>query len=321
MGRRGAVVCAHAAGRADWSVGREGGFFTEFREADEFVEYIDALVGNYSNILTKFGAGSTYEGRVINGVKVSTGGADKPSFFIQANVHAREWLAPTTALWVLTGLAEDYNNGTSPGAALAAKFDWYIVPMVNIDGYVYTWASDRLWRKNRRVNVGSTAIGVDINRNWDVFWCTSGSSTSPASDTYCGASPASEPETASMASYIDTLPNLMAAIDFHCYGPLILYPFQYSYDQPPQPYYGYVQDLAGAMETAIRAVNGYPFEAIQGSDLYPHSGGMVDYAYFERNIAAFTVELRGNSFIVPATDIVLSGSEAYAGVLQLASDL
>jgi len=156
------------------------------------------------------------------------------------------------------------------------------------------------------------------------------------------------------ARYIDTLANLAAAIDFHCYGPLIvrrrpvlrgravfradiararawrclfwtarrqLYPFQHTYDEPPADYFNSVRTKGLAMQEAIRAVHGYPFEAIQGVDLYPHSGGMIDYTYYERNATAYTIELRGNSFIVPASDIVLSGEEAYAGVLQLAQDL
>jgi predicted deacylase len=304
-------------------VGRSGGFFDDFREADEFSEYLDALVGNYSSLLSKFVAGTTCEGRTIYGARLSTGGANKPTFFIQANVHAREWLAPTTNLWVLTGLVEDYVNGTAPGNAMAAKYDWYIVPMVNMDGYIYTWTNDRLWRKNRRVNSGSNARGVDINRNWPPAetWCTAGSSTSPSSDTYCGTGPASEPETAGMVSFIDTLPNLACAIDFHCYGPLVLYPFQYSYNAAPEPYNTLVTNLGRGMASAINAVHGSRFEAIQGSDLYPHSGGLIDYTYFTRGVPAFTVELRGNSFIVPASDIVLAGEESYAGVLQLAQAL
>ena len=124
-----------------------------------------------------------------------------------------------------------------------------------------------------------------------------------------------------MGAYIDTLPNLVCSIDLHTYGPLILYPFQYSLSPAPEPYNSLVTELGLRMEAAINAVHGENFEAIQGSDLYPHSGGLIDYTYFTREVPSFTVELRGNSFIVPASDIVLSGEEAYEGILQLGGDL
>ena len=48
------------------------------------------------------------------------------------------------------------------------------------DGYLYTWSTDRLWRKNRRRNVGSTCRGVDSNRNWGYQWGSdNGSSGAP----------------------------------------------------------------------------------------------------------------------------------------------
>ena len=100
-----------------------------------------------------------------------------------------------------------------------------------------------------------------------------------------------------------------------------LHPFQYSYDSAPEPYKSLVETLGLNMQDAINEVHGSRFESIQGSDLYPHSGGLIDYTYFTRGVPAFTVELRGNSFIVPASDIVLAGEETYAGILQLGADL
>ena len=38
--------------------------------------------------------------------------------------------------------------------ALLNQVDIYIIPVVNPDGYVYSWDYERLWRKNRRQNPG-----------------------------------------------------------------------------------------------------------------------------------------------------------------------
>ena len=36
---------------------------------------------------------------------------------------------------------------------LVDGLDWYIVPVVNPDGYAYSWSDDRLWRKTRREKI------------------------------------------------------------------------------------------------------------------------------------------------------------------------
>jgi murein tripeptide amidase MpaA len=53
------------------------------------------------------------------------------------------------------------------------------MPLVNPDGYEYSWTTDRLWRKNRTPNLGSSCVGTDLNRNFGFKWLTGGSSTKP----------------------------------------------------------------------------------------------------------------------------------------------
>ena len=71
---------------------------------------------------------------------------------------------------------------------------WIIYPLLNPDGYAYSWNVDRLWRKNRRFNQGSTCIGVDLNRNYDINWMEEGTSSNPCSNTYGGTESFSESE-------------------------------------------------------------------------------------------------------------------------------
>ena len=46
---------------------------------------------------------------------------------------------------MLKELVENNVNHTD----LTERLDWYILPLVNPDGYAYTRSSDRLWRKTR----------------------------------------------------------------------------------------------------------------------------------------------------------------------------
>merc|ERR1712087_819909 len=123
-----------------------------------------------------------------------------------------------------------------------------------------------MWRKNRRNN-GGGSYRVDLNRNWgpSSTWCTSGSSTNPNSDTYCGPSVFSESEIQACRDFINNpLNNIQAAIDMHTFGELLLWPWQYTYNQLPPIYYQQFQELGHSLSDSIFAVNGVRYNSIQG---------------------------------------------------------
>lgn len=62
-----------------------------------------------------------------------------------SGMHAREWISPAVAMFIIKQLVERYETFKP----VVDKVDWYILPMVNPDGYEYTHTSDRLWRKSR----------------------------------------------------------------------------------------------------------------------------------------------------------------------------
>lgn len=81
-----------------------------------------------------FSIGKSYEKRDIVGVKISSGDqANKPAVFIDAGIHAREWIAPTTALYAIKQLVENATN-----SYIFKNVDIYIVPCLNPDGYEFT---------------------------------------------------------------------------------------------------------------------------------------------------------------------------------------
>lgn len=96
---------------------------------------------------------------------------------VVSGVHANEWITPAALTWMMN---EIMDNADSYDCILD-RFEWYFVPMMNLDGYEYSHAVDRMWRKTRRnytekrrpserpnsLNVDAPAdaecLGADIN--------------------------------------------------------------------------------------------------------------------------------------------------------------
>ena len=79
--------------------------------------------------------------------------------WIDGGIHAREWISPATVTWMLKELVE--NDAAHPD--LTEKMDWYILPIVNPDGYAYSRIEDRnrMWRKTRSPNGIHGCEGTD----------------------------------------------------------------------------------------------------------------------------------------------------------------
>lgn len=66
--------------------------------------------------------------------KVSTNPeANNPIILIDGGIHAREWIAPAVVLYVLQQLVENEEN-----SALLDGIDWYLLPVLNPDGYEFS---------------------------------------------------------------------------------------------------------------------------------------------------------------------------------------
>jgi Zinc carboxypeptidase len=107
-------------------------------------------------------------------------------------------------------------------------FNWYFIPILNVDGYAYTWNSDRTWRKTRGPTSNILCRGTDANRNWDVNFAQYGSSSVPCTSSYHGDFAFSEPETRQLSEFVRRIPNLLAYFSFHSSGNLLMTPYAYS---------------------------------------------------------------------------------------------
>lgn len=124
--------------------------FTTYWPLEEINAYIDELAIEHRDIVTVQEAGESDSGEYkIKGLKIHHPGPDREAIVIEGTVHAREWISGATTIWIINHLLTSQDPEVQE---LARSFDWYIFPVGNPEGYVYTWTTNRNWRKNRRRN-------------------------------------------------------------------------------------------------------------------------------------------------------------------------
>lgn len=198
-------------------------------------------------------------------------------------------------------------------------------------GFVFTHQTDRMWRKNRQVRQGATCVGTDINRNWPYQWdVPGGSSTNPCSETYRGLAPGDTPESKVLTNHTLAIAEkygIKNYIDWHAFSQLILLPYGYSCTKVAANN-DYQMELAAGVEAAIRSVNGLAFEyGPTCTTIYQTSGVSMDWAFDVAGAdLAWGYEMRPKTlgqggFIIPPSNILLSGTEQWAGAKYLLNNM
>lgn len=293
--------------------------FEQFNDFETIQEYLKEVASANSDVEYKE-FGTTVEGRPLISLEIGSG---PKVVSIDCGIHAREWISPAYCQWfineVTTGSMAGYKNDIT----------FLVQPMLNPDGYAYTWTGSRMWRKNRVVNSGSQCLGVDLNRNFDAKWSGAGASGNACAENYYGPSMFSENESSAQRDYLAPFMEnntLKAFLTFHSYGQYILYP--YSYDYLSKPSNGAELDSVGAdMRSAIAAVHGKSYTMGQGTEvLYPAAGGSDDWAFDAMKAKgydaplSYTYELRDQGrygFTLPANQIKPNCEEIDAGMASI----
>ncbi len=307
------------------TAGRGGGldneWFDDYKTYEQINAYLDTLAALRPDIATIFTAGTSIEGRAIKGIQI-TGAAPGPGVrgvLYNGCQHSREWVASMATTYIADQLIRRYSSDPAI-TQLVDSAILYVVPVVNVDGFVYTWTTNRMWRKNRRNN-GNGTFGIDLNRNWSVEWGGVGSSGDPGSDIYRGTAPFSEPETAAMRDFLLARPWVERHVDIHSYSQYVLYPWAFTNQSTIEG--AAFPNFAQTIASAIRGVHNVTYQPGQWySRLYPSSGVMQDYTYAERAAWGFTFELRDTGqfgFILPREQIRPTSEEIFAGAIALAT--
>lgn len=257
--------------------------------------------------------GASLEGRPIWALRIGQAKAAAP-VLINGTQHAREWIAAAVATCIADRVVREY--GRDPAIrAFADTTQLWVVPVVNPDGYQYTWSDDRYWRKNRR-----DRVGVDLNRNFAVGFGGTGSSGNRSSEVYRGPYAFSEPESSALRDLVRR-ERIALHVDIHAYGQMLLYPWAHT-GTPAQDRDRFAA-IGDRMTSAMVAAHGTPFRLSAAIDFYPAAGAMMDWMYGEAGALSYALELRPRwpggrgGFVLPPEEIRPTCDEGMAALLAL----
>lgn len=147
------------------------------------MKFLESLFPTHVRVVS---IGDSFEGREIQAIhvgKTAAIGKKKKTIIVTGAVHAREWISVSTVSYLAYSLVTGYGHGDRIIDMLVDQFDWYFIPTLNVDGYVYTWEGDRLWRKNRQPTTLAFCKGIDLDRAYNFhFDGSSASQSNPCSD-------------------------------------------------------------------------------------------------------------------------------------------
>ncbi|KAM8892254.1 carboxypeptidase A5 isoform 1-T2 [Spinachia spinachia] len=292
--------------------------FSRYHTIDEIYSFQDMLVAENPNLVSKIVIGQSYQGRPLNVLKFSTGGTNRPAIWFDTGIHSREWVTQASGTWFAKKIASDY--GREPAlTAILDKMDVFVEIVTNPDGFYFTHNSNRMWRKTRKPNPGSSCVGVDPNRNWDAGFGGAGASGNPCSETYRGQRAHSEPEVKSIVDFVKSHGNFKAFVSIHSYSQMLLYP--YGYTRTPVKDQAELHNLAYKAITDLASLYGtrYRYGSIIDT-IYQASGGTVDWTYNQGIKYSFTFELRDTGrygFILPAKQIIPTAQETWLALMAI----
>ncbi|MEO0074153.1 MAG: M14 family zinc carboxypeptidase [candidate division WOR-3 bacterium] len=269
---------------------------TRMLELDEFGYYCsyDSLVrimrnwaATYPNICKLESIGQTYENRWIYGVKIT----DNPSVeenevevLLESQHHAREWACAQCVRHFCDTLLRNYATNPDFQSFINNHVLWAF-PVINVDGFVYDYPNQRSWRKDRQPFGGS--IGCDPNRDYNgacngsrmADWgaLTSGSRSThlPSDETFMGGYGAWANEIAALSSFFKQH-TFVADVSLHSYSELVLWPYGNGETAPDN---ATLVSLGQRIAAQMSRLGGGTYTPEQASQLYPTSGGSIDWMY------------------------------------------
>lgn len=194
-----------------------------YRNYSKILQDMHKLVEIFPNLarvesITPFGK-RTYLGNEIFALRITKDVKqehDRPNVLMVATHHAREIINAELLMRVASRLLNFYKND-SIVTDVVDNNQIYVIPVLNVDGYIHVFERDRFWRKNL-----FNSYGVDINRNYELGFDSAcgGPPRNTSDDEYRGVSPLSEAESFTLTRFSQAK-RFAKAIDFHSRGRVV----------------------------------------------------------------------------------------------------
>jgi extracellular matrix protein 14 len=333
-------------------------FFNNYQPLSVMYPWLRLMASMFPSHVSLSSIGLSAEGRDIPALQLGAR-VDMPpghehdkrqTLLITAGSHAREWISVSTAAYIAYSLVTSYDDPRFPDVTkLLNHFDVTILPVLNPDGYDYTFSTDRLWRKTRQETPLPFCPGIDLDRSFVFGWDGNNTSDNPCSEEYAGANPLEAHEAKRLSEWArnqteNNNVTFAAYLDLHSYSQEVLYPYSYTCSVEP-PNLEDLEEVALGLAKAFRLTNGHFYganSACEGSitlhednddktsvrtsrlmrrQMESQGGSALDFFYHDMRVKyAYQIKLRDTGsygFLLPKEHIVPTGTEAFESVLGL----
>ncbi|KAI0140560.1 hypothetical protein GGR57DRAFT_509335 [Xylariaceae sp. FL1272] len=317
-------------------------FFGSYQPLSAMYNWMRLLESMFPTKVRMMSIGQSYEGREITALRVGIQtNEDSPdrlreTILVTGGMHAREWISVSTANYLAWSFIH-LSAGDPMVAKILERFDLVFVPVLNPDGYEYTWEVDRLWRKSRQGTNMSICPGFDLDHAFGYQWNSVHHQTEPCSQSYGGDEPFQAIEALRLADWAKNETahgtRFVGYLDLHSYSQQVLVPYAYSCEDLP-PNLEKLTEVAMNLAKHMRLVNGESYtvtsacEGAATSGSHPGSlraeargGSAIDYVFHQLHAHySYQIKLRDTGsygFLLPSDDIIPTGEEVFQAMKYL----
>ncbi|KAH8344787.1 hypothetical protein KR067_007394 [Drosophila pandora] len=333
--------------------------WNRYHNHDEIVKYLEVVRMKHPQLVELIHIGRSYEGRPLIVVKIESKDRANPeglseqkrpkrkrksgranAVFVEAGAQGLAWIGPATATWMIAEILRLIkSNKTNEDMEFVRNTTWYIMPVLNPDGYAFSHEYDRFWRKSRSQHQAppptgildsamtwlqqkqhgpeKVCYGVDLDRNWLYHWGKRGSSKAPCNEFYAGPAPFSEPETKAVSDFLmDYRTQIKLYISLQAYGQVVSYPVKANSTFNAERLDDFLDVAMVGTDGLRKKGHKSRYKVDASNDLIEQRSGCSDaFAAYEIGIPfSYTIQLADNGvhgYLLPSSAIEPTARDAF----------